>query len=119
MSNEAKQVPDEERKQEAKEPTFDEQLNAAVEQNTENLYTALLKQADEKIKAQDEQIRNIQHQQLEFRDEVAVRCYVPLITETGDNKQAAMSAYQAADVFLRAREDGAGEVEHVMKVNAD
>jgi hypothetical protein len=61
------------------EKPFEEQLDEAVGQSVEQFYKDVLKQADTRIKAQEEQIRTIQAQQLEFRDEIAVRCYVPLI----------------------------------------
>jgi len=89
-----------------KEVPFDEQLDRAVGQSVEQFYKDVLKQADNRIKAQETQIQNLTKQQLEFRDEVAVRCYVPLIDKVESYDKAAVSAYQAADAFLRARESG-------------
>ena len=91
------------------EVSFEEQLSNAVEQNKDQFYQNILKQADTRIKAQDVQIREIQKQQVEFRDEIALRCFIPLISliSGADNyRQAASSAYRAADDFLRVREGG-------------
>lgn len=94
IQNEAKQVP------------FEEQLNEAVDQNTNQFYQNILKEAEERIRSQAAQIESIQSQQIEFRDEIAVRCFVPLIDKVDSFEKAASSAYQAADAFLRARETG-------------
>ena len=100
-------MPKEEKTEETvQEVPFEEQLDAAVEQNKDQFYQNVLKQADERIKALNEQVEEIQKQQLEFRDEVAVRCFVPLIPVTDDYKKAASDAYRAADAFLRVRESG-------------
>jgi len=55
------------------------------------------------------QIREIQKQQIEFRDEIAIRCFIPLISlisGTDNYRKAASDAYRAADDFLRVREGG-------------
>jgi len=100
----------------ATEKPFAEQLDEAVGHNVENFYKELLIRADETIKAQRVQLDDLNNQQVEFRDEVAVACFVPLITEVGDYVTASAEAYRAADVFLRTREGG---IDHVMVVNAD
>jgi len=91
------------------EPAFEEQLQAAAKQSTEQFYTDVLTQADTRIKAQEEQIRQLQVQQLEFRDEIAMRLYIPFIDRATTHEQAATDAYTAADAFLRARETGLSE----------
>ena len=66
------------------------------------------------------QLGEIQRQQVEFRDEIAIRCFVPLIplvTDSDNYRKAASDSYRAADDFLRVRE-GSG-IEHVMVVNPD
>ena len=90
----------------AKQVPFEDHLDRALDQNKDQFYQNVLKQADEKIKSQSDQITSLMKQQVEFRDEVAVHCYVPLINEVSDYSKAAISAYQAADAFLRARESG-------------
>jgi hypothetical protein len=102
-------VPEEEQKQDdsvKQVPAFEEQLENAVKQNEEQFYQNVLKEADDRIQSQANQIRQLTEQSIQFRDEVAVRCYVPLINEVSDYGKAAISAYQAADAFLRARENG-------------
>lgn len=90
---------------------FSEQLDSAVRQNTDQFYQDVLKQADERMQSLAEQVHKLQAQQLEFRDEIAVRCFVPLMNIVGDYPKAAISAYQAADAFLRARESGVNVAE--------
>jgi hypothetical protein len=87
-------------------PTFDEQLDSAMEANTIQFLQSGLEEADKRIRSANEQVQAIQAQQLEFRDEIAVRAFVPLIDKLDNYDQAAISAYQAADAFLRARETG-------------
>ncbi len=96
-------MPDE--KQE-KEPTFNDQLSEAIEQNIVQFLQGGLEEADKRIRSQNEQIQTIQEQQLEFRDEIAVRVFVPLIDKVDSFDKAASDAYRAADSFLRARETG-------------
>jgi len=91
------------------EVPFVEQLEKAVGQSVEQFYKDLLVKADETIKAQGRQLQEIQNQQVEFRDEIAIRCFVPLIPliSGSDNyRKAASDAYRAADDFLRVREGG-------------
>jgi hypothetical protein len=100
-------VQDDCKQEELKQVSFEEQLDKAVGQSVEQFYKDILKQADIKIKAQEKQLKNIQSQQVEFRDEIAIRCFVPLIPLISDSdnyRQAASSAYRAADDFLRVRE---------------
>ena len=92
--------------EDSRQVPFEDHLDRALEQNKDQFYQNVLKQADEKIKSQSDQITSLMKQQVEFRDEVAVHCYVPLINEVSDYSKAAISAYQAADAFLRARETG-------------
>lgn len=99
------------------EKPFEEQLNDAVGQSVEQFYKDLLVRADETIKAQSKQINDLNNQQIAFRDEVALACYVPLINEVSDFDLAAGSAFRAADAFLRAREGA--EIQHVMVVNPE
>jgi len=101
-----------------KEPTFNEQLDSAMEANTIQFLQGGLEEADKRIRSQNEQMEAIQNQQLEFRDDVAVRVFVPLIDKLDNFDQAAISAYQAADAFLRARESGA-QIQHEIVVNND
>lgn len=88
------------------EKPFEDQLDKAVGQSVEQFYKDVLKQADTRIKAQEEQIKGLQEQQLGFRDEIAVRVFVPLIDKFSTYDEAAKEAYRASDSFLRARETG-------------
>ena len=93
----------------AEEVPFEKQLESAVGQSVEQFYKDLLVKADETIKAQGRQLQEIQNQQVEFRDEIAIRCFVPLIpliTDSDNYRKAASDAYRAADDFLRVREGG-------------
>lgn len=103
-----KQVPEGEQE---KEPTFNEQLDSAIDQNTIQFLQGGLEEAGKRIKFQNEQMQAIQTQQLEFRDEIAVRVFTLFIDKLDSYEQAAVSAYQAADAFLRARESGVNFVE--------
>jgi hypothetical protein len=98
------------------EKPFEEQLTEAVSQSVEQFYTDLLKKADSAIKGQAKQIADLNAQQIAFRDEVALACYVPLIDRVSNHDQAANDAFRAADAFLRAREGG---IEHMMVVNPE
>lgn len=96
-----------EEQQDAKAPaTFEEQLKDEEERTIENLHMTMLKLADETIKSQAKQIQELSQQQINFRDDVALQCYVPLIKEVDNYEKAAVDAYRAADAFLRARETG-------------
>lgn len=86
------------------EKPFEEQLDAAVDQSVEQFYKDLLVKADETIRLQALQLADIQSQQLEFRDEIAVRCFVPFVDKFSSYGDAAGEAYRAADAFLRSRE---------------
>ena len=92
--------------EEVQEVPFEEQLTSAVEQNTIQFLQGGLEEADKRIRSQNEQMQAIQQQQLEFRDEIAVRCFVPLIDKFSTYDEAAKEAYRASDAFLRARETG-------------
>lgn len=105
MGNEAKQVPDEEQRQTEK-PAFNKRLDSVIEQNTIQFLQGGLEEADKRIITQNDQMQAMQQQQLEFRDEIAVRVFPLLIDKLSGYDQAATSAYQAADAFLRARETG-------------
>ena len=93
------------------EKPFEEQLTEAVGQSVEQFYTDLLKRADETIKLQREQLNKYAEQQIAFRDEVAMACYVPLVATVSDYKKAASDAFRAADAFLRIRESGDGIID--------
>ena len=93
----------------AQEVPFEKQLDNAVGQSVEQFYKDLLVKADETIKVQGRQLNEIQRQQVEFRDEIAIRCFIPLISlisGTDNYRKAASDAYRAADDFLRVREGG-------------
>jgi len=106
MDKKIKKQEVEEKTLELKEVPFEEQLTEAVGQSVEQFYKDLLKKADETIKAQRVQLRDFSRQQIAFRDEVALACYVPLIANVDDYKKAASDAFRAADAFLRVRESG-------------
>jgi len=111
MSDGAKQVPEEEQEQlqekvEVKEATFGGILSEAMEQNTIQFLQGGLEEADKRIRTQNEQMQAIQAQQLEFRDEIAVHVFVPLIDKFSTYDEASKEAYRAADAFLRSRETG-------------
>jgi hypothetical protein len=98
------------------EKPFEEQLDDAVGQSVEQFYKDLLVKADQTIKGQSRQINDLNNQQIAFRDEIALACYVPLIEKVSTHDEAAVSAFNAADAFLRAREGG---IDHVIRVNAE
>ena len=102
------------------EPTkkFDEQLDEALEQSVEQFYKDVLQKANETILSQNKQIKLLNENQIIFRDEVALQCYIPLIGIVSDYPTAARDAYTAADAFLRFRESS-GELEQVFQLNKE
>ncbi|KKM23613.1 hypothetical protein LCGC14_1613420 [marine sediment metagenome] len=117
MEEERKQVEEvvEEKETEQALPGFEKQLDTAFEQNIEHFYKDVLTKANERIQIQGTQIKALTEQQVIFRDEIALVCYVPLISEMSEYKIAAHEAYNAADAFLRAREGV--ELQQVLVVN--
>ena len=89
-----------------KEPKFEEELQAAVDQNSKQFYENVLTRANETILGLRDQVKTFNEQQIAFRDEVAMACYVPHVATVSDYKKAASDAFRAADAFLRIRESG-------------
>lgn len=102
-NKEAQDVPEEATPQ---EKPFEERLEDLEDKMIEDFRIDLLRQAEETILRQNEQISELQENTVSLRDEVALQCYVPLLNEVSDYEKAAVDAYRAADVFLRAREKG-------------
>ena len=103
-----------EAQQEPKQVPFEEQLEEALTINTREFFEGVLKKANETIIGQGKQITLLNEQQITFRDEVALQCYVPLIEKVNDYPKAAQDAFRAADAFLRFREQGNG-LEHTFE----
>jgi len=101
------------------EVPFEDQVKSMEDQVVEELRESLLKAAYEENRQLREINAGLLNDQVLFRDEVALACFVPLINSVADYRTAAIEAYRAADEFTRIREIGGGPDEHTFQLNKD
>lgn len=72
----------------------------------EELQEQLLENAYEEIANLRLINQTLREEQLQLRDEVALRCYIEIFKDVADAEKSAIDAYRIADIFLRVRETG-------------
>lgn len=80
-----------------------------IEQKQQEVTTQLYKDELRKFAAKNVYLRTLVNQltknQISVRDQIAQAIYIQLYKEVPSAREAAIDAYEAADIFLRVRED--------------